>query len=353
MLRQQRAEAFDFADADQVVQLLARIGEVFADVVVDGHAELFHFRLHDLGDQWHAAAACGAGLGAAFQRADGRRAAGDGLAQSAFRDVVAGADLRGGRQRVNTQRGPRLAIGLRQYQELRCFRQLDPVQHHLQQRAVFAGVADHHAAKQIFSAVGDDDFFVDLFALVGELVTAAAGDLAVRVADAGDVDTYQFQFGAHVGTGEFGMLAQQVFGGDARHVVARRDEAEDLPVPQRAFADGVDVGVRGLALVVDGDAAARADRDAAFARQIIARADTGREDDHVGVEVRAVGELHALAAIGAVRRVDDGDRVLRRVHRHAEVFDFLAQHARAGVVDLHRHQARREFDNVGVEVHVA
>src|SRR5471032_2396265 len=192
MLRQQRAEAFDFADADQVVQLLARIGEVLADVVVDGHAELFHFRLHDLRDQRHAAAAPGASLGAAFQRADGGGAAGHGLAQRAFRDVVARADLRAGRQRVDAERGPRLAVRLRQDQELRRFGQLDPVQHHLQQRTVFAGVADHHAAEQIFAAVGDDDFFVDLFALVGELVAAAARDLAVRVADAGDVDAHQF-----------------------------------------------------------------------------------------------------------------------------------------------------------------
>ena len=46
-------------------------------------------------------------------------------------------------------------------------------------------------------------------------------------------------------------------------------------------------------------------------------------------------------------------RVLLRVHRHAQRLDLRAQHAPAAVVDLHRHQARREFDHVGLEVHVA
>jgi hypothetical protein len=52
-------------------------------------------------------------------------------------DVVARADLRAVRQRVDAERGLRRAVRRRQDQELRLRRQLDAVQHHLQQRAVF------------------------------------------------------------------------------------------------------------------------------------------------------------------------------------------------------------------------
>ena len=47
-------------------------------------------------------------------------------------------------------------------------------------------------------------------------------------------------------------------------------------------------------LVVDDDAAALADHQAAGAGQIVARLDAGRDDDHVDVELGAVGEGHAF-----------------------------------------------------------
>ena len=48
VLGEQVVEAADLADAHQVVQLLARIGEVLAEVVVHRHAALGHLRLHHL-----------------------------------------------------------------------------------------------------------------------------------------------------------------------------------------------------------------------------------------------------------------------------------------------------------------
>ena len=65
----------DLGDLDEVVQLDAAELEVLAQVVVDGHAALGHLGLHHLGDERHAAAAGGAGLGAGLERADAGGAA--------------------------------------------------------------------------------------------------------------------------------------------------------------------------------------------------------------------------------------------------------------------------------------
>ncbi|MGF6967589.1 hypothetical protein OKW43_004617 [Paraburkholderia sp. WC7.3g] len=205
-------------------------------------------------------------------------------------------------------------------------------------------------AEQVFAALGDDELLVDLLAFVAEPIGAAARRIAVRVADAGDVDAHQLELGAHVGAREFGRVAEQLFRDSARHLVAGRDEAEQLALPQRAFADRVDVRIAGAARVVDCDAAACAEFEAARAREIVARTDARGEHDHVGVEMAAVGELHAVRARFAV---DDRRRILLRVHRDAEFFDPAAQYAAATVVDLHRHQARSEFDHVRLQAHVA
>nr|GEU28124.1 hypothetical protein [Tanacetum cinerariifolium] len=347
---QQVAEGLDLSHFDEMEQLLARVGEVFAHVVVDGHAEFFHFRLHHLRDQRHAAAARRAGVGAAFDVADGGRAAGHRRADRALGHIVARADLRAVGQRVHAQCRPGRAVRLRQDQEFGRCGQLYLVEHHLQQRAVFGGVAHHHAAQQVFAAVGHHDLLVDLFALVGELVRPAAGDSAVRVADAGHVHAHQFELGAHVGAGELARLAQHVSGRHARHLVARRHQAVDHAAPQRAFADRIHVRIGRDAVVIDLDAAARTDGQAALARQHVARADAGREHDHVGVQVAAVGKLHSVGAIDAI---DDCRGVFARVDRHAQFLDLAAQHAGTAIVHLHGHQARRELHHVGVELQIA
>src|SRR5256885_5222984 len=55
-----------------------------------------------------------------------------------------------------------------------------------------------------------------------------------------------------------------------------------------AFANGVDAAVAGAAMVVHGHAAARAYGQGALAGGLVARADARGEDDHVGLQVRAV-----------------------------------------------------------------
>ena len=64
----------------------------------------------------------------------------------------------------------------------------------------------------------------------------------------------------------------------------------------------------------------------------------------------AVGENHALAGPAAV---GDLDGAALGVHMHAQRFDPAAQDPATLVVDLHRHQARGELDDMGLQTEVA
>ncbi|ENO77080.1 cellobiohydrolase A [Thauera sp. 27] len=349
--REQVLETPDFADADQVVELLARVGEVLAQVVVHRQAEAGHLGLHDLGDQRHAAATGGAGLGAGLDLADGGCAFADRRADLALAHVVAGADLRAVGQGVGAETGFGLAVAGGQDQKLGVGRQRDAVQCHLQQGAVLVGVADQHCAEQVLAVGADDDLLVDLLAFVGVTEAAAARRPAVGVADAGHIHAHQLELGAHVRTAEGGLgVTCQLAGGDARHLVARGHQAEGLVAPGRALADGEDRRIAGAAVVVDRDAATGADGQCVLARELVARTDAGGEHDHVGLQVGTVGKHHAVAGAAAV---GDLDRVALGVHLHAQGLDLVAQDAAAFVVHLHRHQAGREFDDVGLEAEVA
>src|SRR5450830_436432 len=103
----------------------------------------------------------------------------------------------------------------------------------------------------------------------------------MRIANTGDIDPHELELGAHVGTvelwcrnsisvsiGVVNKVRQHVFGGDARHIVAGGDQTENAAVPQRAFADGVDVRIGGEAAVVDDNAAAVADPQTGCAGQL-------------------------------------------------------------------------------------
>jgi hypothetical protein len=242
-----------------------------------------------------------------------------------------------------------ICAALGQDQRIRVLRQLETVQHGLQQRAVIGSVADQHGAQQALAVVADHDLLVDRRAFVRVVIVQRALRTALRVADAGDVHAHQLELGAHVGAGELFILPHQMGGGDPRHLVAGRDQPEDLAVPERAFADGVDVRVRGPAVIVDHDTAAFADAEPAVAGQLVARAYAGGKHDHIDFEKAAVRELHAVPVLLAV---DDARGVFRGVHLHAQLFDLAPQQRAAHVVDLHRHQPRREFDDVGFEAHV-
>ena len=72
--------------------------------------------------------------------------------------------------------------------------------------------------------------------------------------------------------------------------------------------------------IVDDDAAALADGEAGFLRQVIARPNAGRDDDHVDVDRAAVGKFHPLDAALAVNRL----RRLAQMHADAERLDLAA-----------------------------
>ena len=81
-------------------------------------------------------------------------------------------------------------------------------------------------------------------------------------------------------------VAEQLLRHHARHVVARRDEAEQLAVPQRAFADRVDVAGRSCGRRRRSRCRRADRRPGRRARQLVARTNARGEHDHVGVEMR-------------------------------------------------------------------
>ncbi len=91
-------------DAHQVVNLLARVREVFADILFHLHALLGQLALHHLLHQRAAPAAAGCRFGTLLDGADVRRAGTHRLADITFADVMAGADLRTFRQRRHAER---------------------------------------------------------------------------------------------------------------------------------------------------------------------------------------------------------------------------------------------------------
>src|SRR5438067_1306624 len=132
------------------------------------------------------------------------------------------------------------------------------------------------------------------------------------------------------------------------HLVARADEAVDHAAGERALADAEDVGVARAELRIDHDPAAGANLEAGRARQLVARPDAGRDDDHVDDEVVAGGEAEAGDRIGAEDRL----RLHPGVDVHAERRDLPPQHFAAGGVDLARHEPRGELDDVYLEAEI-
>ena len=143
-------------------------------------------------------------------------------------------------------------------------------------------------------------------------------------------------------------FACQVCRYDFCHFVAGRDEPVDHASVQRYFADGENVRVAGAQRVIDQDAATLTDFQSAVASEIIARTNTGRYDDHVHVQAFVVGELHALNALLAKDLLGG----LVEVYADTELLDFLDENVGAGLVDLARHQSRREFDHVCFQIEI-
>ena len=347
---QQFVEGLDAFHADQMVQLLARVSEVLAQVVVHFNALFCQLGVQHLGDQRDTAAAAGPGFGFRLQRRNGVAAFVNGGDQHAFGDVEAGTDLRAVRQFIHTD-GRLTAGGVRREdQRVRVFRQLNGVQHQLEQVAEVAGVAHQHRPEQGFVVLADDKTFVDFFAFVQINIAAGVRGATMRIANTAHVHAQQLQLGAHVCAGEGVFAAQDMIHGDLRHFVPRRDQAEYAVVPAGAFADGVDIRIGGLAGVVNHDPAALRDGQAALRCQLVARADTGGEDDEVHFQLAAVGKAHGFACFSPF--LNDLFGVFAGVNFHAHAFDLTAQLIATHVVELFGHQHRGKFDNVGFNAEV-
>ena len=149
MAGEQVFKSLDLAHAHQVVDLLARVREVLAEVVVHRQAPACHLGLHDLGDQGHAAAAGGARLGAGLGVGNGAGAVAHGFAEVALVTLLHEQICAVSGSASTPRPGFAFAIAGREDQELGVFRQGDAVERHLQQRAVFGGIADQHRAQQV------------------------------------------------------------------------------------------------------------------------------------------------------------------------------------------------------------
>ena len=184
---------------------------------------------------------------------------------------------------------------------------------------------------------------------------AGSRPLAARmgIADGGHVHAHKLELGAHVGAEELScvirVVAEHMFCRHPGHLVAGRDQTENLLVPQCTFTDGVDVRVAGAAVVVDHDAAAFANLQHALTGQRILRTDAGGEQHDVGFQRLTIGKTHAMAA--AFARLDTLG-VLAGVHGHTQLFDLAPQHGAAAIIHLYRHQARCELHHMGGQTHV-
>ena len=134
-----------------------------------------------------------------------------------------------------------------------------------------------------------------------------------------------------------------VAGDRCRQHLSLLDQRRDQPVADAvvldALADGEDVGVRRLHVIVDDDAAV--DAEPGLARQIHVRADAGGDDDEVGVDAAAVHERDAFG----LRRAEDLLRAVGEQHPHAERFHLGSQIEAAQRIELPLHQRVHQMDD--------
>ncbi len=350
MFLQQFVEGLNAFHADQVIQLLARVSEVLAQVVVHFDALFRQLGVQHLSNQRNAAATASPGFGFRLQRRNGVTAFVDGGDQHAFGHVEAGANLCAVRQFIHAD-GRFTAGGVRwQDQRVRVFRQLDGVQHQLEQVTKVAGIAHQHRPEQGFVVLADDKTFVDFFAFVQINIAAGVRGAAMRIANTAHVHAQQLQLGAHVCAGEGVFAAEDMVNGDLRHFVPWCNQTVYAVVPAGAFADGVDIRIGGLAGVVNHDPAALRHGQSALSGQLVARANAGGEDDEVYFQLAAVGKAHGFTRFGTF--LHDLFGVLAGVNLHAHAFDFTAKLVATHVVQLFSHQHRGKFDDVGFNAEV-
>ena len=175
--------------------------------------------------------------------------------------------------------------------------------------------------------------------------TTTSSPSACGIADAGDLDAEQLEPGGQVGAGERGAATGEAVGDDLGHRVAGGDQAVDPAArgrrPRRSRRRPAPTVAQ---RVVDDDAAALADGEPGVAAELVAGPDAGGEHDEVGVERRRRRRTRSPAtrAVGVGAHLGGGGA---GAHVEPERLDVAAQRPPAAVVELHRHQARRELDD--------
>ena len=119
------------------------------------------------------------------------------------------------------------------------------------------------------------------------------------------------------------LVAGQVGRDDLGHFVTGSDQSINHAAMQGALADRVNVRIGCPQMIVDRDPAARADVDVDLFRQIIARANAGRDDDHLNVERCSVVEFHPFDFAVAMHFF----RGLIEMHLHAHRLDLFDERA--------------------------
>jgi hypothetical protein len=179
-------------DPHDVVELLACVGEVLAHALAHRHPQAQQLLVEDLGHERRAAAAGRGALGGLLERPEAVGTVRDGGADPALADVVAGADLGGIGQRIDTEAGGLLSVALRQDQFIGVGGQLDAVETKLQQLAVGLGIAHQHPAQKTPAVLAHHELLVDAVGLVDVGVGTRPDGAAVGVADARDIDARSF-----------------------------------------------------------------------------------------------------------------------------------------------------------------
>src|ERR1019366_4865235 len=148
-----------------------------------------------------------------------------------------------------------------------------------------------------------------------------------------------------VRAGEGCVAAGQVAGEHVGHLVSGGDQAVDgLPV-ERDLADGEHVLVACAEAIVDHHAAAWSYLDSRRLGQLVARANPGGQDDETRLDRLAVRELDA----GDLALPEQPDQLLVDVHVDAEVADRSLEERGRDLVELSRHEPRRDLDDVGLQ----
>ena len=176
------------------------------------------------------------------------------------------------------------------------------------------------------------------------------GGHGVDVAEGGGVHAHALELRAVLAPLVRAGAAEEPVGDHVGHVVAGGDQARAHPVEGGALADRPDVRIGGLAALAHDDASALADGEAGLAADPVAGADAGGEDDDVGGQLAAVGQLRG--ADRAVLGGTEGGRAHAGADLDALVLDEQPQHLAAAVVELDGHESVRELDHGGVRAEV-